>query len=72
MCIFCGGACGGIGDVLLPTLVTGTGLMMLKLKARREIYKGRNRNGDTNNKSTGEQIPEQNEQADDGIEKSRS
>jgi hypothetical protein len=39
MCIFCGGACGGIGDMLLPTLATGAGLVMFKIKAQRESRK---------------------------------
>jgi hypothetical protein len=39
MCIFCGGVCGGIGDILLPTLATGAGLAMFKIKARKESRK---------------------------------
>jgi hypothetical protein len=44
MCIFCGGACGGIGDMMLPTLATGAGLVMFKIKARKESRKARDNN----------------------------
>jgi hypothetical protein len=44
MCIFCGGACGGIGDMLLPTLATGAGLVMFKIKARKESRKASDNN----------------------------
>jgi hypothetical protein len=33
MCIFCGGACGGIVDIMLPSVVTGASLVVLKVKA---------------------------------------
>jgi hypothetical protein len=42
MCIFCGGTCGGAGDMLLPALVTGAGLIVLKIKARRELKREKN------------------------------
>jgi hypothetical protein len=44
MCIFCGGACGGIGDILLPTLATGAGLVMFKIKASHESRKAHDQN----------------------------
>jgi len=34
MCISCGGTCGGAGDMLLPVLVTGARLIVLKIKAK--------------------------------------
>jgi hypothetical protein len=39
MCIFCGGTCGGIGDMLLPTMATGVSLVMLKIRASRKSRK---------------------------------
>lgn len=39
MCIFCGGTCGGAGDMLLPALVTGAGLVVLKIQAKRASKK---------------------------------
>ena len=42
MCIFCGGACGGAGDILLPSIVAGTGLVVLKVQAIRASSKGKN------------------------------
>ncbi|WP_181213576.1 hypothetical protein [Dehalococcoides mccartyi] len=39
MCIFCGGTCGGAGDMLLPALATGGGLVILKIQAKRELKK---------------------------------
>lgn len=41
MCIFRGGACGGVGDVILPTLAAGAGLVMLRIQAKRELKKGK-------------------------------
>ncbi len=41
MCIFCGGACGGAGDILLPSIVAGAGLVVLKVQAIR-ASKGKN------------------------------
>jgi hypothetical protein len=43
MCIFCGGACGGAGDILLPSIVAGAGLVVLKVQAIRASSKGKNR-----------------------------
>ena len=37
MCIFCGGRCGGTGDVLLPFI--GIGMPFLISKARLRFYK---------------------------------
>jgi hypothetical protein len=34
MCIFCGGACGGAGDVLLPAISAAVPLLTLKIRAR--------------------------------------
>ena len=42
MCIFCGGACGGVGDILLPSIVAGAGLVVLKVQAIRASSKGKN------------------------------
>jgi hypothetical protein len=39
MCIFCGGACGGAVDVILPSLVAGAGLVVLKVQAMRDSRK---------------------------------
>lgn len=36
MCIACGGICGGVGDVLLPSMVAGAGLVVLGVRARRQ------------------------------------
>ena len=47
MCIFCGGACGGIGNMLLPTIAAGTGLVVLKIKALRDMHKGHSHNQDS-------------------------
>jgi hypothetical protein len=62
MCIFCGGACGGIGDMLLPTIVTGAGLVVLKIKARRDLHKGHSHNQDSD-KSIDKTTLEQAEQS---------
>jgi hypothetical protein len=35
MCIFCGGACGGVVDSLLPPLVIGIPFVVSKIKSRR-------------------------------------
>jgi len=35
MCIACGGVCGGAGDVVLPSLVIGAGLVVLGVRAKR-------------------------------------
>jgi hypothetical protein len=34
MCIFCGGACGGAGDVLLPAIAAAVPLLTLKIRAK--------------------------------------
>jgi hypothetical protein len=52
MCIFCGGACGGIGDMLLPTLATGAGLVMFKIKASKESRKTSDNNQNLEVEST--------------------
>lgn len=33
MCIFCGGACGGVVDVVLPSVAGAASLLFLKVKA---------------------------------------
>jgi len=35
MCIFCGGTCGGVGDMLLPSLVTGASLLVMRIRVNR-------------------------------------
>ena len=40
MCIFCGGACGGAGDVLLPVVSVGIPLLALKIRAKLTELKG--------------------------------
>ena len=42
MCIFCGGACGGAGDLLLSLIVAGVGLVILKVQVIRFSSKGKN------------------------------
>jgi hypothetical protein len=34
MCIFCGGACGGVGDSLLPLAAAGIPLVVLKIRSK--------------------------------------
>lgn len=36
MCIACGGICGGVGDVLLPSMVAGAGLVILGVRVGRK------------------------------------
>ena len=33
MCIFCGGACGGVVDMALPSIAAGASLVFFKVKA---------------------------------------
>jgi hypothetical protein len=33
MCIFCAGACGGVVDMILPSVATAASLVVLKVKA---------------------------------------
>ncbi|MDD4924055.1 MAG: hypothetical protein PHF74_04390 [Dehalococcoidales bacterium] len=33
MCIFCGGACGGVVDMALPSIAAGVSLVFFKVKA---------------------------------------
>jgi hypothetical protein len=33
MCIFCGGACGGVVDIALPSVAAGASLVFFKVKA---------------------------------------
>ncbi len=33
MCIFCGGACGGVVDIALPSIAAGASLVFFKVKA---------------------------------------
>jgi hypothetical protein len=53
MCIFCGGCCGGVGDMLLPTLVVGTGLVVTKIKVVRDKRKERNKQASSDDRSSG-------------------
>jgi hypothetical protein len=39
MCIFCGGTCGGVGDVILPSATLGISLAILKIQAVRASHK---------------------------------
>ena len=45
MCIFCGGDCGGAGDVLLPVISAGVPLVVLKIRARLTALKERDQQG---------------------------
>jgi hypothetical protein len=35
MCIFCGGTCGGVGDMLLPSLATVGSLVVMRVRVAR-------------------------------------
>lgn len=35
MCIFCGGTCGGVGDMLLPSIVTAGSLVVMRVRMGR-------------------------------------
>jgi hypothetical protein len=39
MCIFCGGACGGVVDVVLPSVAAGASLVFFKVKAVQASHK---------------------------------
>ncbi len=39
MCIFCGGACGGVVDVVLPSVAGAVSLVILKVKAAKASRK---------------------------------
>ena len=39
MCIFCGGTCGGVGDVIIPSVAAGASLVTLKIQAMRQSRK---------------------------------
>jgi hypothetical protein len=39
MCIFCGGTCGGVGDMILPSATLGISLAVLKIQAVRASHK---------------------------------
>jgi hypothetical protein len=51
MCIFCGGTCDGAGDVILPTLAAGAGMVMLRIQAKRELKKGKTKKDSTKNQN---------------------
>ncbi len=42
MCIFCGGACGGVVDMMLPSVAGAASLLVLKVKAVKESHKSSN------------------------------
>ena len=42
MCVFCGGTCSGVGDILLPSLAAGAGFVILKIQAKRDAKKAKN------------------------------
>jgi hypothetical protein len=39
MCIFCGGACGGVVDMALPSVAAAASLVVLKVKASKALRK---------------------------------
>ncbi len=39
MCIFCGGACGGVVDIALPSVAAAASLVVLKVKAAKASRK---------------------------------
>lgn len=39
MCIFCGGACGGVVDMMLPSVAGASSLLILKVKAAKASRK---------------------------------
>jgi hypothetical protein len=39
MCIFCGGACGGVVDIALPSVAAAASLVVLKVKAVKASHK---------------------------------
>ncbi len=39
MCIFCGGACGGVVDIALPSVAAGASLVFFKVKAVQASHK---------------------------------
>ena len=39
MCIFCGGACGGVVDAMLPSVAAAASLVVLKVKASKASRK---------------------------------
>ena len=39
MCIFCGGACGGVVDMMLPSVAGAASLLILKVKAAKASRK---------------------------------
>jgi hypothetical protein len=42
MCIFCGGACGGVVDMMLPSVAGAASLLFLKVKAAKASRKPSN------------------------------
>lgn len=60
MCIFCGGVCGGAVDVLLPSIVAGAGLVVLKIQAIRVSSKGKSREKPQGEAVESKSAPEQN------------
>ncbi len=60
MCIFCGGACGGAGDMLLPSIAAGAGLVVLKIQAMRASSKGKSREEPQGEEAESKSAPEQN------------
>jgi hypothetical protein len=39
MCIFCGGVCGGAGDMLLPSLVAASSLVVMRVRLKHSSAK---------------------------------
>ncbi len=54
MCIFCGGACGGVVDMALPSIAAGASLVFFKVKAVKASRAARKSSNTEEEKPAGE------------------